>query len=182
MTKYIVFTADIQKEQIAKLRTAITEAVNSGVTEIYLAFSSGGGNVIEGLSIAAFMRSLSIDVVTHNIGQTDSVANVVFAAGKKRYANSHASFMFHGITLPINQNLTEHQLLEVYENVKRLRDAISTAFSLYTGIPLNEVSAWMARNGGTILSTADSLSKTIIHEIRDFNIPQGTQVVSIGNA
>jgi ATP-dependent Clp protease protease subunit len=182
MTKYIVFIADVQKEQIGKLRTAITDAVNAGATEIYLAISSSGGSIVEGLAIAAYMKSLSIEVTTHNIGQTDSVANVVFAAGKKRYANGHASFMFHGVTLPLNSNFTEHQILEVYEMVKRLRDAVSTAFSLYTGVALVEATAWMARDGGTILPAADGLTKAIIHEIREFNIPQGTQVVSIGNA
>lgn len=182
MTKYIVFTADVQKEQIGKLRTAITECVNTGVTEIYLAISSGGGNIMEGLSLAAYIKALSIDVITHNIGQTDSVANVIFAAGKKRYANSHASFLFHGVAVPINQNLSEHQVQEMYEGIKRLRDAVSTGFSIYTGIPLADVSEWMARSGGTIWSAAESVTKSIIHEIREFNIPQGTQIISIGNA
>jgi ATP-dependent protease ClpP protease subunit len=182
MTQYIVFMADVQKEQIAKLRVAITDAVNAGVTEIYLAISSSGGSVVEGLSIAAFMKSLSINVITHNIGQTDSVANVVFAAGKQRYSNGHASFMFHGIIMPVNQNFTEHQILEVYEMMKRLRGAVSAAFALYTGIPLEEVSEWMARDGGSILSAAEGLTKAIIHEIREFNIPQGMKVISIGNA
>jgi ATP-dependent protease ClpP protease subunit len=182
VTKYIVFIADVQKEQIGKLRTAITDAVNAGATELYLAISSSGGSIVEGLAIAAFMKSLSIEVTTHNIGQTDSVANVVFAAGKRRYANDHASFMFHGVAMPLNSNFTEHQILEVHEMVKRLRGAVSTAFSLYTGVALDEVTAWMARDGGTILPAAEGLAKAIIHEIRDFNIPQGTQIISIGNA
>jgi ATP-dependent Clp protease, protease subunit len=182
MRKYIVFTADVQKEQTAKLRSAITDAVNSGTTEIYLAISSGGGNIMEGLGIAALIKALSIEVITHNIGQTDSVANVIFASGKKRYANGHASFMFHGVTLPINSNLTEHQLTEVHEQVKRLRGAVSNGFALYTGIPLEEVSAWMSADGGTVLSAADGLTKKIIHEVREFVIPQGTQISTIGNA
>jgi len=181
MTKYIVFTADVGKETAAKLRAAITDALNTGMSEIYLAISSGGGNVVEGLSIAALMRSLPIDIATHNIGQTDSVSNVIFAAGKKRYANGHASFMFHGVTLPVNANLAEHQLGELYEQVKRLRGAISTAFALYTGIKVEDVTAWMSADSGSILSAADGLSKTIIHEIRDFNIPQGVQIITIGN-
>ena len=182
MTKYIVFLADVQRDQIGKLRTAITDAVNTGATEIYLAISSGGGNVVEGLAIASFIKSLSIEVVTHNIGQTDSVANVVFAAGKKRYANGHASFMFHGVTLPINGNFTEHQLTELHEQVKRLRGAIATAFALYTGIPLEDVAAWMAANSGTVLSSAEGLAKAVIHEIREFQVPNGQQITTIGNA
>jgi hypothetical protein len=101
---------------------------------------------------------------------------------KKRYANGHASFLFHGVTLPVNSNLTEHQLNELHEQVKRLRGAVSAGFSLYTDIPLEHVSGWMSANGGTILSATECLAKTIVHEVRDFSIPQGEQIVSIGNA
>jgi hypothetical protein len=90
--------------------------------------------------------------------------------------------MFHGITLPVNANLAEYQLGELYEQVKRLRGAITGAFSLYTGIKIEEVSAWMARDSGSVLSATDGLSKAIIHEVREFNVPQGAQITTIGNA
>jgi ATP-dependent protease ClpP protease subunit len=182
MAKYIVFMADVQSTQVGKLRQAITDAVNAGETEIYLALSSGGGSVVEGLSVAAFLKSLTITVTTHNIGQTDSVANVIFAAGAHRYANTNSSFLFHGIAMQLNQTLNEHQLNETYENAKRLRSAISSAFSLYTGVPLTDVEALMIRDGGSILSSAEALTKTIVHEVRELSIPQGTQIITIGNA
>ncbi len=178
---YIVFTADVQKEQIAKLRNAITEAVNSGSDEIYLYISSGGGNVFEGLSISAYIRALSINVITHNIGQTDSVANVIFAAGKKRYASINASFLFHGITMQLNQNMIESQVFETYKNAQRIREAISADFSKYSGLKLEDVNALMGADGGEILSATQALSKTIVHEIREPNIPKGVKVIAIGN-
>jgi hypothetical protein len=42
--------------------------------------------VSEGLNLAAYMKSLPVKITTHNIGQTDSIANVIFAAGSVRYA------------------------------------------------------------------------------------------------
>jgi len=77
MIQYIVFTADVQTAQAAKLRAALTDAANAG-DEIYLLISSSGGNVSEGLNLAAFMKSLPVRITTHNIGQTDSIANVIF--------------------------------------------------------------------------------------------------------
>ena len=67
-TQYIVFTADVQTVQAAKLRNAFTQAFNAG-NDIYLIISSGGGNVAEGLGLAAFMKTLPIDITTHNVGQ-----------------------------------------------------------------------------------------------------------------
>ena len=92
MIQYIVFTADVQTPQAGKLRDAITKAVNAGATEIYLFISSPGGNVGEGLGIAALMKTLSVNIITHNIGHTDSIANLIFAAGSPRYATKDSSF------------------------------------------------------------------------------------------
>src|SRR5258708_2867624 len=102
---------------------------------ICLIISSGGGNVFERMSIASFMKTLPVQITTHNIGQTDSIANVIFAAGSKRYANDHASFMFHGVSMHYEKSdLIESQLEEQYLQVKRLRESIATAFAGYTGL------------------------------------------------
>jgi ATP-dependent protease ClpP protease subunit len=174
--------ADVQREQAAKLRLAITEAFNTGATEIYLLISSGGGNVSEGLNLAAFMKTLPISIITHNIGQTDSIANVIFAAGATRYATQNSSFLFHGVSLHIEkQDFIESQLHEQYKGVIRLRENIAAAFATYTGLPINEVETLMV-SGATILTATEALSKSIINEIRNPTIPAGSQVVSIGNA
>jgi ATP-dependent protease ClpP protease subunit len=180
MTQYIVFTAEVNAATIAKLRTAITDAANAG-DEIYILISSGGGNVSEGLNIAAFMRALPVPITTHNIGQTDSIANVIFAAGKTRYANQNASFLFHGVSMNYqNQNFIESQLEEQYKIVKRLRENIAAVFAAYTGITVIDAEALMI-SGATILNSQDSLTKLIIHEIRDAAIPPDSRIISVGN-
>ena len=178
--QYIVFTADVQMVQAAKLRAAITEASNAG-RDIYIIISSGGGNVFEGLSLASFMKALPVRVTTHNIGQIDSIASVIFAAGSKRYANATASFLFHGVSLHFEKiDLIESQLQEQYLQVKRLRESIAIAFAGYTGLSIGETEALMV-TGATILSAQEALSKAIIHEVRDAALPPGAQVVAIGN-
>jgi ATP-dependent protease ClpP protease subunit len=178
--QYIVFIADVQITQAARLRTALADASNAG-RDIYLIISSGGGNVFEGMSIAAFMRTLPVTITTHNIGQTDSIANVIFAAGARRISNVAASFMFHGVAMHFEkQDFIESQLREQYEQIKRLRESIAIAFAGYTGIALPDIEALMI-SGGTILSAQEALNRAIIHEIRDANIPAGSQVIAIGN-
>jgi ATP-dependent Clp protease, protease subunit len=179
--QYIVFTGDVQAIQTAKLRNALTVAANAG-QDIYLIISSPGGNVAEGLNLAAFMKTLPVQITTHNIAQTDSIANVIFAAGTRRYANRLASFMFHGVSMHYEKvDLIEAQLQEQAQQVKRLRENIGLAFAAYTGIPVADAQALMV-SGATILSASEALSKTIIHEVRDAAIPAGSNVVSIGNA
>jgi ATP-dependent Clp protease protease subunit len=180
MTQYIVFTADVQTTQAAKLRDALTKASNAG-NDIYLIISSGGGNVFEGLSIGAFMKALPVKVTTHNIGQIDSIASVIFAAGATRYANTNCSFLFHGVSMHYErQDFIESQLEEQYRSVKRLRESIAAAFVAYTGLSIADTEALMI-SGATILSANEALTKAIIHEIRDAAIPAGSQVIAIGN-
>jgi ATP-dependent protease ClpP protease subunit len=179
--QYIVFTAEVQAAQAAKLRNALALASNAG-HDIYLIISSAGGNVSEGLNLAAFMKTLPVAITTHNIGQTDSIANVIFAAGSRRYANTHASFMFHGVTMHYEKvDLIEAQLQEQAQQIKRLRESIAVAFATYTGISVADANTLMV-SGATILSATEALSKTIIHEVRDAAVPPGTQIVAIGNA
>jgi ATP-dependent Clp protease protease subunit len=181
MTQYILFTGEVQTAQTAKLRNALTDAANAG-DDIYLLMSSAGGNVSEGLNIAAYMRSLPVKITTHNIGQTDSIANVIFAAGSERYANTNASFLFHGVSMHYErQDFIESQLLEQYRIVKRLRENIAAVFATYTGLSVEDTEALMV-SGTTILNAQEALVKLIIHEVRDATIPPGCRVVPIGNA
>jgi ATP-dependent Clp protease protease subunit len=178
--QYIVFTADVQTAQAAKLRNALTAASNAG-DNVYLIISSCGGNVFEGLSLASFMKTLPVQITTHNIGQTDSIANVIFAAGAPRYATPNSSFLFHGVSMHYErQDFIESQLEEQYRGVKRLRENIAAAFAAYTGLSIANTEALMI-SGGTILTANEALSKAIIHEIRDAAVPPGSQVVAIGN-
>jgi ATP-dependent protease ClpP protease subunit len=180
-TQYIVFTAEVQTAQATKLRDALTLASNAG-RDIRLLISSSGGNVVEGLNTAAFMKTLPVEISTHNISQTDSIANVIFAAGSKRYANEQASFLFHGITMHYDKaDLTESQLEEQYAQIKRLREGIATAFGFYIGMNVNDAQALM-QSGATILSAQQALGKAIIHEVRNAAIPPGSNVIAIGNS
>jgi ATP-dependent Clp protease protease subunit len=181
MTQYIVFTAGVQTAQAAKLRNAMTDAANAG-DDIYILISSGGGNVSEGLNLAAYMKSLPVHITTHNIGQTDSIANVIFAAGTARYATQNSSFLFHGVSMHYERaDFIESQLLEQYRIVKRLRENIAAVFAGYTGLSIADTEALMV-SGATILNSQESLVKVIIHEIRDADVPPGSKVVAIGDA
>jgi len=181
MTQFIVFTADIQTAQAAKLRNALTEAANSG-NDVYLLMASGGGNVFEGLNIAAFIKVLPVTVVTHNIGQIDSIAGTVFASGSPRYATPNSTFLFHGVSMNFEKiSFIESQLEEQYKSVKRSREHITATFATYTGLSVADAEALMV-SGSTILTATEALGKSIINEVRDAKIPTGSQIISIGNA
>jgi len=180
-TTYILFTADVKTQHVAKLREALILASNAG-NDVYMLISSQGGDVPEGLNIAALMRLLPIKITTHNINHTDSVANVIFAAGTNRYANPQASFMFHGFSSHFKEGMEfgEIQLEDHLKSLKRMRESIAFGFANYAGLPVNDVE-FLTGNAFVVLSAAEALKRSVIHGIRDAAVPAGSQIISIGN-
>lgn len=179
--KYIILTAGVSKETMGKMRNAITEAVNNKYDKLYFLISSGGGDVVEGLSVAALIRSLSVETIMHNIGQVDSVATVLFASAKTRYANKNSSFLFHGVAMNFEKaHFNEYQLFEQYKIAKRLGEDIARNFSSYTGVPFKTIQGFMTTRA-KILTAEQAKTRGIIHDVRDAQIPQGVEIVSIGN-
>ena len=181
-TKYIVFTADVQAPQSAKLRQAITDCVNQKYEEIYFLISSGGGNVFEGLSLAAYINALPIETTMHNIGQIDSVATAIFASGKNRIGSPNSSFMFHAIATGLQAaNYLESQLKEFYEGSIRSKENIAKAISTYSGILLKDIENLMI-DGGVILTAEQAKTKGFISSISEPTIPNNADIISISNA
>ena len=58
-------------------------------------------------------------MTTHNIGIVDSIANVIFLAGKTRHAVKNSSFLFHGVGFDINQARFEEK--NVKEKLKMIQ-------------------------------------------------------------
>jgi len=180
-TKFIVFTADVQAAQSSKLKQIITDCINQKYEELYFLISSGGGNVFEGLSLAAYISALPMKTIMHNIGQIDSVATAIFASGKERVSNKNASFMFHGVAIPLQPaNYLESQLKEFYEGAKRLKNDIAKAINAYSGISLQDIESWMI-DGSVTLTAEQAKTKGFISSIAEPVIPANADIINISN-
>jgi len=180
-TKYIVFTANVQPITSAKLRQVITDCINQKYEELYFLISSGGGDVFEGLSLAAYINALPMKTVMHNIGQVDSVATAIFASGKERIGSKNASFMFHGVSMNLEKSsLAESQLKELYNSLKKLKEDIAKGVSAYAGIELSKIQELMIE-GGVTLTAEEAKTKGFISNIAEPTIPANADIISISN-
>ncbi len=178
---YIVFQAGVDQNTTTQLLNAITNSINAGVSEINILISSPGGSVFHGMSVASLIRSSSVPINTYNVGQIDSIAGVIFAAGSKRFARINTSFLFHGVTANFSGNLSfpELQLTERLASLKRDRENIAKDISLYTGADYEIVDNLMKES--KIISSKEALELGIVQEIIDVKIPKGVQVINISN-
>jgi ATP-dependent Clp protease, protease subunit len=102
-TFYVSFSAEINAHTTESLIAVMADSVTKKATEIHLLLSTPGGNVMNGINLYNVLRALPVKLVTHNVGNVDSIGTAVFLAGKERYACPHSTFMFHGVTAGFQQ-------------------------------------------------------------------------------
>lgn len=120
-TIYINFFDGIDPVKVNKFIHFTVEAINHyNPSEIYFFISSNGGDVDSGFTLYNFLVSLQskLTITMHNIGTVDSIANVIFLGGQKRYAAPNSSFLYHGIVMNFNAGGYGRTILK--ENLSRL--------------------------------------------------------------
>ena len=176
----ISFTADVNPTTAQALIGQFAALINKGVKEITLLLSTPGGTVREGMAIYNTLRGLPVKLTTHNVGNVDSIGNVIFLAGEKRYAAPNTTFMFHGVgqTLEVKTRLEERDLKEKLDSIKadnlRIASIIEDRASFSSS---REV-----RNLFLQARTKDvdyAKSRGIIHDIREVQVPAGTPVYQL---
>lgn len=101
-TIYVNFYDSIDPVKAKHIMAFLSEVVSKEQPDnIYCLFSSPGGSVESGIVLYNFIRSLPVELIMHNTGSIDSIANIVFLSANTRYTSVHSSFLFHGIIQPV---------------------------------------------------------------------------------
>lgn len=175
---FISFSAEVNQNTAENLMGIFAQKLNQGTKNFYLLLSSPGGNVINGITVYNFLKSLPINLTTHNIGIVDSIANVIFLAGKKRYAVKNSSFLFHGVGFDINHARFEEK------NVKEKLKMIQRDQKLIADI-IAEESQYTQEEIEKMFFEADTRTpeqakdKGLINDIKEVSIPEGAEVVQL---
>ena len=176
---YVSFSAEINPTTTESLISVMTNCANLKVEKVYLLLSTGGGKIMEGINLYNVLKGMPLELVTHNVGNVDSIGNVIFLAGNKRYATANATFMFHGVGFNVSQNqrFEEKYLRERLDGIlsdqKRMGDIISQHTKLSEGDIAKLFSEAQTRDASY------AIDKGIIHEIRDVQILAGCPIVSL---
>ena len=175
---YVSFSAEINPNTTESLIATMAHCANQGVAEVYLLLSTPGCTVMNGMNLYNVMRSMPFRLITHNVGNVDSIGNAVFLAGEHRYACAHSTFMFHGVGfdgtgLHMEEKLLRERLDSVLADQKRIAGIIEERTNLET-----EQIEPLFRDAQT-KDAAYAIGTGIVHEIKDVEIPEGCPVVSL---
>ena len=146
---------------------------------IYFLFSSVGGQVNAGITLYNFLRALPVEIVMHNNGSIDSIANVIFLAASKRYAAKHSSFLFHGISwnFGAGANLSFSQLKENLSSFEREETKLVSIIAERTTMSEAEVKELFRQGEAKDLKFA--IDKGVISEVKDPSVPKDAPLITV---
>jgi ATP-dependent protease ClpP protease subunit len=176
---YINFHAPINANTSQILMNTLSDVIMKGEKEIYLLFSSIGGNTVDGITLFNFIRALPAKIAMHNIGAVDSIANVVFLAGEERLAVPNSSFLFHGVGFDITQptRLEEKTLKERMVGIQRDTELIANIITQRTKLSIEQVKTLFLE--AQTKKPEEARSVGIIHAIAEAKIKEGTHIISL---
>ena len=178
---YVSFSAEISPQTTESLIATLANCANNpAVEEVHLLMSTPGGSVPHGMNLYNVMRAMPFRLVTHNVGNVDSIGNAVFLAGERRFACPHTTFMFHGVGFDQFNGaprLDEKYLRELMGNLLADQTRIASVIEERTNLDAAQVEP-LFREAQTKDATY-AVGVGIVHEIKDVEIPPGAPVVSL---
>lgn len=179
-TAFLSFNADINPTSTEGLLRACSELAQQSFQVVHLLLTTPGGSVMHGVTLYNMLRAFPFTLVTHNVGAVNSIGNVVFLAGKERYACSNSNFMFHGVGfdtpagMRFEEKLLRERLDAIGADQAQIAAIIEQRATFADPAEIKELFL-EARTKDPAYAKA----KGIIHEIRDVQIPAGAPVFQL---
>ncbi len=176
---YVSFSAEINANTTEALLGVMANFATQGIPKVTLCLSTPGGGVMQGINIYNMLRGMPFKLITHNVGNVDSIGNAIFLAGETRYACPHSTFMFHGVgfstdgTMRLEEKFLRERLDSILADQKRIGTIIEERSTLTAGqieplfLEARTKDADYAVNAG------------IVDEIKEVDVPTGIPVISL---
>lgn len=170
----------INNQTVPPLIKEVADRVGKGARSLMLAISSPGGNIYWGVTAYNFLRGLGIQITTHNLGQVDSVAGVIYCAGDRRLCVPDARFVIHGVSLLFqgtDVNISERDVRSRLTGAEKDRDTIASILATRTGKSLADVTNDMLNE--RILTAQQGVDYGFVTEITPQVFDPAQEIVQI---
>ncbi len=173
-TVYITFVGGIDKALVNKFITFCTAVVKEHKPdELYFMIASPGGDVDSGFVLYNYLQALQggMQVTMHNIGNIDSIANVIFLSGERRVASPNASFHFHGVAMNVTGAMNRNALKETLSRCEGMERRIMKTIHTRTKLSIETLEGLFSQGEGKDVGFAEEHG--IIEEVKPPSIPAG---------
>lgn len=169
----IHFMRSINAETLVLLQNVTLCAIKEGATELQIHVSSEGGANDQGFAAYHFLRSLPVPVTMHCIGNVESMAVVMFLAGKRRLIVPEGRIKIHAMHWGFPGGNVDHDRLAEYldslsfDAVRYARIFEERTKGAEQILDVREHLAGKAR----LLNAAAAVAAGIAHEVAEAAIP-----------
>lgn len=176
---FVTFSAEVNPNTTESLIACLSNMANNGVPKVTLLLSTPGGSVMNGINLYNVLRAMPFELITHNVGNVDSIGNAIFLAGSQRLACAHSTFMFHGVGFDFPQGIRLEQafLEERLENILADQKRIGGIIQERTTLTEEQIADLF--RGQRTKDAAYAVGCGIVHEIKEVNVPTGIPVISL---
>jgi ATP-dependent Clp protease protease subunit len=176
--RILFLTAVITPDAANRLTQYLTHLIAAPPDRLIVAINSPGGNVVAGIAIHNTLMAMPYPVVTHNVGNVDSIANVIFLAGRERLACAPSTFMFHGVGFDGNANerLEENNIKAKLDTILADHRRISGIFAARTEGKITIPAGMKLFKEQRTRSAEWAVEKGFATRIADLSLPAGIQV------
>ena len=173
-TFYLTFLGPINDTSAPGLMQVCNKIVfELNFPKLHILLSTPGGSVNFGIVLYHFLTALPVSLTTHNIGSVDSIGNVIFLAGKDRFAAPGSTFLFHGVASQLTGSFSYTQLTEIVSQLKEDENRIEMLVTEKSAMEATQVRSLFSQ--GKSLSCEEALEKKIATQIIRPNIPRNAQ-------
>jgi ATP-dependent protease ClpP protease subunit len=167
---YLGFNAAIDRKAAEQLTIMVADAIRNGFQEINICMSSLGGVLDHTYYAFNILESLSIKIVTWNVGNIQSAANILYLCGDERYATPASTFFFHQTAGDFaGGRITEPVLQGKLTSLQHDDTRSAAIIAAKTGKTLQDVRSW--QNTELVMDTTAALAHGIIDSVRSLVVP-----------
>jgi len=172
MKALVNFYAAVSEPTVNDLILNITKLVAAGsnnpknpLDEIIIQISSSGGSSDHGLLAYNFLSQLNVPKTTIGMGNVDSAAVMIFAAGDKRLSMPSCRFLLHeALTTITNGTFNATKLKEIASLNERITKDYCKVVGKVTGKPLKTILEKVKE--GHVMSADEAKKYGLVEEIQ----------------
>ena len=179
-TVYVLFSREIDEHATESLIDLMIRCSNEGVTHVCLLISTPGGSVSDGIRLHNVLRAFPFKLTTHNIGDVDSIGNVIYLAGEQRYTCANSRFMFHGVMRSFGRpigDINAQQLRNALGAITADEQRIGSIIQRYSKLTEAQIAEFFQEEYR--MNPSEAIKMGIAHEIKDIEIPGSSSIIKL---
>lgn len=140
-SRKIFLTDEVNSETSAKLIKQLMALDEESPHEITLFINSPGGDVLSGLAVYDYIKTMRSPVRTVCIGTCYSMGAILFLAGVKRDVYKHSRIMIHDPSYSTNDigGKKAHEIQQEVDKLAETRDVLARIIAEVTGKSIEEI-------------------------------------------